>query len=124
MKKWIDPNTGEKVVVVPAADVLPTLQASIDIEHIPLSLGGEFDWKPGMPSSLDPSTCEQLDWIGERGPASTLPPGPMKWIVDEKGVRTAVAVGTIDGKARREPIAVLSSGGRTKVDANNGSTVG
>jgi hypothetical protein len=109
LKKWIDPKTGNKVVVVAATDVLSTLQASIDIENIPRELGGNLLWKPPMGSSLDAGICRRLDWIIELGPTSTLPPGPMKWVVDDKGVRTAVAVGSMDGKVRQEPIAVLNA---------------
>lgn len=124
MKKWIDPHTREKTVVVTAANTLSALQADIDIENIPQSLGGKHVFEAGMQSSLDQSISQQLDWIVERDANSTLPRGPVKWVVDEKGVRTAVAVGTIDGKARLERIAVLrpeqSNGEQSNGEQSNG----
>lgn len=120
LKKWIDPKTGEKVVVVYAADVLSTLETVIDIENIPQSLGGKLDWEAGMPSVFDDGMCQQLEWVQEGNSTPALPRGPVKWIVDDEGVRTAIAVGTVDGKARRERIAVLRPGKTNGEKIQNG----
>jgi hypothetical protein len=91
--------------VLPADEVLPTLEASIDIDNIPQRFGGNFVFEHGMTPSLDIGLCQRLDWAEE--PQSKLPPGPLKW-VEEDGLRKAVAIGTINGKARKEYIASLT----------------
>ncbi|CAI7646037.1 unnamed protein product [Penicillium glandicola] len=101
MRKWLDPGTVEKVVIVPATEMMATLTKYIDTESIPSRFGGEFVWEHGTPLDLDIRIQSGLEWKEE----GKLPPGPMKWVLDESGRKTAVAVGSIDGVARTTRIA-------------------
>jgi hypothetical protein len=101
MRKWLDPGTADKVVVLTADEMLPTLTKYIDIENIPSMFGGEFDWDHGTPLDIDVGIQAGLKWEREK----QLPPGPMKWVLDESERKTAVAVGSIDGVTRTQIIA-------------------
>ncbi|EED11489.1 SEC14 cytosolic factor, putative [Talaromyces stipitatus ATCC 10500] len=101
MRKWLDPGTVDKVVIVPASEMMPTLAKYIDAESIPSRFGGEFAWEHGTPLDLDVRIQSGLEWKDE----GKLPPGPMKWVLDESGRKTAVAVGSIEGVARTTRIA-------------------
>ncbi|KAJ6016167.1 SEC14 cytosolic factor [Penicillium herquei] len=103
MKKWIDPGTAAKVVIVPASEMMPTLTKYIDPENIPSRFGGEFSWEHGTPLDLDINIQSSLE-CNEAGKGK-FPPGPMKWVLDESGGRTAVAVGRIEGVPRMSRIA-------------------
>ncbi|KAL2782778.1 CRAL-TRIO domain-containing protein [Aspergillus keveii] len=103
MRKWIDPDTAEKVQIPTASEALATLTKYIDPENIPRRFGGDFDWSHGMPVDLDAGVRRALTWRGEQ----KLPQGPIKWELDKSGGRTAVAVGSVDGTSRADKIAVL-----------------
>ncbi|KAI1818648.1 CRAL-TRIO domain-containing protein [Poronia punctata] len=105
LKKWVDPRTAEKLVILTKSEVLPRLTASIDLEAIPQEHGGEFEFQHGMVARLDPGICRQLEWLWQS--PGTIPPGPVKWVVDGEGRRMAVAVGSISGEPRFQPLAVL-----------------
>ncbi|KAJ5190138.1 SEC14 cytosolic factor [Penicillium cinerascens] len=101
MRKWLDPGTVGKVVVVPASEMMPKPTKYIDTESIPSRFGGEFAWEHGTPLDLDVRIQSGLEWKEE----GKLPPGPMKWVLDESGRKTAVVVGSIEGVARTTMIA-------------------
>ncbi|KAJ5808862.1 SEC14 cytosolic factor [Penicillium riverlandense] len=101
MRKWLDPGTADKVVVLTAGEMLPTLTKYIDMESIPSKFGGGFDWDHGTSLNIDVGIQAGLGWEGEK----ELPLGPMKWVLDEAGRKTAVAVGSIDGVTRAARVA-------------------
>ncbi|KAI0973479.1 CRAL/TRIO domain protein [Xylaria arbuscula] len=95
LKGWFDPRTAEKLVIVPPADVLSTLLDVIDIECIPERYGGRAKDEHGV--------VPLVEGLGELLGVEELPDGPIKWAVHQ-GQRTAVAVGTRDGKVRKEVV--------------------
>jgi len=107
LKRWIDPRTAEKLVIVPPDKVMPTLSESISIANIPQAYGGQFAFEPGMPPELDKDTRAVMTWLSE--PTNVLPKGPIKWIVDEQGIRKALAVGKQNGTQRHQLFARLNS---------------
>jgi CRAL/TRIO-like protein len=102
LKKWVDPRTADKLVILSPEEVLPTLKQTIDLSSIPSQFGGMLQFQHGAVPSLDVKMCRQLIWPSE--PAGTFPTGPVKWIADHKGCRTAVAVGRLEGTTRYEKI--------------------
>ncbi|KAJ5730625.1 SEC14 cytosolic factor [Penicillium malachiteum] len=101
MKKWIDPGTAAKVVIVPESEMMSTLTKYIDLENIPTRFGGEFSWENGTPLDLDINIQSGLEWTED----GKFPPGPMKWVLDGSGRKTAVAVGSLEGVPRITRIA-------------------
>ncbi|KAJ5707618.1 SEC14 cytosolic factor [Penicillium malachiteum] len=101
MKKWIDPGTVAKLVFVPPKETMSTLTKYIDPKNIPIRFGGEFAWEQGTPLDLDINIQYGLEWKEEE----RFPAGPMKWVLDESGRKTAVAVGSVDGVPRTTMIA-------------------
>ncbi|KAJ5733774.1 SEC14 cytosolic factor [Penicillium malachiteum] len=101
MKKWIDPGTAAKVIFVPPKETLSTLMKHIDPKNIPIRFGGELVWEQGTPLDLDINIQYGLEWKEEEG----LPTGPIKWVLDGSGRKTAAAVGSIDGVQRMTMIA-------------------
>ncbi|KAJ5621611.1 SEC14 cytosolic factor [Penicillium herquei] len=108
MKKWIDPGTVAKLVFVPPKETMSTLTKYIDPKNIPIRFGGEFAWEQGTPLDLDINIQYALEWKEEQ----RFPAGPMKWILDESGRKTAVAVGSIDGVPRTTMIAQVKVEGK------------
>ncbi|PLB33275.1 SEC14 family lipid-binding protein [Aspergillus candidus] len=100
LKGWVDPVTADKLIFLTPSEVLPTLEEHIDTASLPASLGGSHPWKHGERPLLDEPTKALLK-------VDELPPGPMKWVVDDQGRRCLVAVGSEGGKPRRETVAVL-----------------
>jgi len=74
--------------------------------NIPKEFGGKFEFGHGMGPKLDKETRRALVWLSES--STGLPAGPIKWIANKEGERTAVAVGRINGKQRHESFATLS----------------
>ncbi|KAJ5167654.1 SEC14 cytosolic factor [Penicillium canariense] len=107
MRKWLDQGTVDKVVIVPASEMMPTLTKYIDTESIPSRFGGEFAWEHGTPLDLDVRIQSGLEWKEEWKEEGKLPPGPMKWVLDESGRKTAIAVGSIEGITRTTSIAQM-----------------
>jgi hypothetical protein len=87
--------------------VLPALSALLDFDTIPKEYGGNFTFQHGGVPKLETSICDRLEWLSV--PRGELPDGPIKWIADGEGNKTAVAVGTVNGQRRSQPIAVLSA---------------
>ena len=98
-----------KIVIVPAGKELSTLSESYDPIDIPRKYGGNFEYEFGMPPDLDPRIREMITWLPESGATSGgLPIGPMRWINDEEGKRTAIAVGKVSGEQRKSTILALN----------------
>jgi hypothetical protein len=98
VKKWFDPRTAQKIVIVSPADVLATLSAAIDIKDIPAQFGGGCAFTHGMAPVLDD---ELRKIMGVNLPAANeIPRGPLKWTLGANGDRRLVAVGTESGTQR------------------------
>ncbi|KAI9839082.1 MAG: hypothetical protein M1837_002259 [Sclerophora amabilis] len=110
IKKWFDPITTSKIFILSSSEVLPTLTKFIDPKNIPRKYGGELDYKFGMMPVLDSSAEESLGWSSGTAKAqekqTTIPTGPLIWTEDEASQKILVAVGSVDGKERRDRIAV------------------
>lgn len=103
MKAWVDPYTVEKLVVLLSPEVLPTLREHIDDTNIPAQFGGGLSFTHGMLPNLD-SDIQQYLGLDD---SKSLPPGPIKWIEDLDGRKTALAVGIEAGSERSERIATI-----------------
>ncbi|KAJ5815980.1 hypothetical protein N7447_008213 [Penicillium robsamsonii] len=103
LKGWVDPYTAEKIVVLLEAEVLPTLREYIDDANIPTKFGGKFQYTHGMLPDLDDNIQQFLN----SDSSTSLPPGPLKWIRDSDGRRTALAVGSKAGSERSDKIATV-----------------
>ncbi|PCG96544.1 Hypothetical protein PENO1_004700 [Penicillium occitanis (nom. inval.)] len=99
IKRFIDPVTAEKLVIVSPNEVLDKLTEDIDLENIPKVFGGEFDYQHAMRPSIAKELWQNIDW---KDPDNTgkIPPGPIKWVHDGE-MEKAVAVGREDGVSRR-----------------------
>jgi hypothetical protein len=98
------------MIIVPAGQELAVLSEVYNIADIPRKYGGEFDFEFGMPPSLDPNILSMIDWLDENGEKKgELPMGPMRWINEDDGKRTAIAVGRVDGKERKVKVLSLRS---------------
>ncbi|RXK38680.1 hypothetical protein M231_03990 [Tremella mesenterica] len=110
VKRWFDPIVVAKMHICGPNDVLSTLSEYIDPQHIPVKYGGQLQWSFGDLPSLDPVMLEHLQWAegAERAKEGrSWPIGPVKWDVAEDGRMVAVAVGTKDGKGRKERVVVV-----------------
>ncbi|KAG2026227.1 hypothetical protein GB937_001734 [Aspergillus fischeri] len=105
MKKFIDPVTAEKIVMLGSADVYGTLNKYIHHDDIPVQFGGAFEFTHGMLPDLCPVTRQTLRWSPPFN--GTLPPGPIKWTEHARGQIKAVATGTVDGVERGLDVATL-----------------
>jgi hypothetical protein len=85
------------------SEVLPTLREYIDDANIPAKFGGEFQFTHGMLPDIDDNIQQLLHLDSSK----SLPPGPLKWIQDSDGRRTALAVGSKSGSERSDKIATL-----------------
>jgi hypothetical protein len=99
LSRWIDPRTATKLIIVPSAEVLPTLSETINIVNMPQNFGGELDCSHGMIPSLDEGLLKTADWLALCD--NQLPPGPLKWTMGAGGHEVITAVGTTDEKARQ-----------------------
>ncbi|KAF2111067.1 putative phosphatidylinositol/phosphatidylcholine transfer protein [Lophiotrema nucula] len=98
VKRFVDPNTASKLVILTSEEVLPTLTQTIDLENIPVQYGGGFSFKQGMVPELDLGLRERLEWFGTK--EGMVPTGPLKWRIGVQGRRVGVAVGTEGGEQR------------------------
>ncbi|PYI32729.1 CRAL/TRIO domain-containing protein [Aspergillus indologenus CBS 114.80] len=103
MKKFVDPVTAAKLVILTEAQVLPALEGLVEHESIPLQCGGGFEVVHGMRPDLDAGLLEVL---GKERPVM-LPEGPLKWREDGEGRRVLVATGSTASGGREEVVAVL-----------------
>ena len=81
----------------------------IDKANIPRKYGGGHDFAFGALPDLDPEIARAVEWLKvEDGEiVRKMPLGPMRWIRRDDGKKVAVAVGTLDGKRRREAVMAL-----------------
>ncbi|PYH89956.1 CRAL/TRIO domain-containing protein [Aspergillus ellipticus CBS 707.79] len=106
MKKFIDPVTAAKLVLLPSKEAYSTLAEEIEHEDIPVQFGGGFKFTNGMLPDLDKGIRQGLSW--RSGPVKeALPAGPIKWMENEQGERRIVATGTVADLQRADEIAVL-----------------
>lgn len=105
LKKFTDPVTAEKIVMLDPADVYGTLNKYIHHDNIPVQFGGAFEFTHGMLPDLCPVTRQTLRWSPPFN--GTFPPGPIKWTEHARGQIKAVAIGTVDGVERGFDVATL-----------------
>ncbi|KAJ5950324.1 uncharacterized protein N7479_008737 [Penicillium vulpinum] len=108
LKGWVDPHTAEKIVVLLNSEVLPILREYIDDANIPTKFGGQFQFTHGMLPDLDDNLRQLLNLDASK----SLPPGPLKWIQESDGRRTALAVGSNGDSERNDKIATLDRFGQ------------
>lgn len=107
LKRWLDTNTMNKLVLVPCKDVLSTLASIIDLANIPSQYGGELEFEHGMLPNLDQAFYDA--WTpGELNTDNELPPGPIK-VAAVDGKRVLVATGTINGQNREKLIRCIGT---------------
>ena len=111
IKKWFDPITTSKIFLLSQNDVLPTLSTFIDIEDIPKKYGGKLDFEYGQLPNLDPKIRQHLSIEPTENAESLFVASPIRWVNEDEsgldGEMTALSVGTVDGKQRKERVAVL-----------------
>ena len=94
-------------------NVKPILEKFIDPANIPKKYGGELPYEFGMMPIFDDTLKQQMEWtVPGQG---TWPQGPMMWMNGEGQDQVAVAVGSVNGKQRREPVATLHARAIEKV---------
>lgn len=104
MKPYIDPITAQKVVFLLQSEVILTLREYIDESNIPVQLGGGHSFTHGQLPDLED---EIHRYLGMNSKTRTLPPGPIKWIEETNGSKTALAVGSEAGSERADRIATV-----------------
>ncbi|KAL9066009.1 MAG: hypothetical protein Q9161_007860 [Pseudevernia consocians] len=110
IKKWFDPITTSKIFILSHHQVLPTLKSFIDIANIPKKYGGELDFECGKMPVLDQQVRDCLSISGGPDTERLFLSAPVRWIdAGEDGEMTALGVGSIDGKQRKETVATLHS---------------
>ncbi len=83
------------------------------VEDIPKKYGGKLDFEFGKLPNLDPKIKQHLT-IESTGDADTFfVASPVRWVNEEEsgedGEMTALSVGNLDGKQRKDRVAVLHS---------------
>lgn len=106
VSKWIDPRTASKVVIVPPAQVLPTLALTIDLDQIPAHYGGNFSVRHGTLPKIDNGILQALT-SSSFGSTDQLPAGPIKLGTNQEGEMTLIAVGTEEGGKRQNTIGLI-----------------
>ncbi|MCJ1394477.1 hypothetical protein MMC18_007355 [Xylographa bjoerkii] len=109
IKRWFDPITTSKIFIVGPHDAFKTLSAFIEPGNIPKKYGGTLNYEFGMPPILDPAEEAHITWAAAN---HKWPEGPMCWIPGKDGTLEALAVGSIDGKERREVVATMHPDGK------------
>lgn len=110
IKKWFDPITTSKIFILSSHEVLPTLTSFIDIEDIPKKYGGKLDFECGKLPLLDPQVKQCLTLVPGSDTEKLFLTAPVRWIdAGEDGEMTALGVGSLDGKQRKELVATLHS---------------
>lgn len=103
IKKWFDPVTTAKITILPGSltpkELREKLEAYIAPENLPKKYGGDLEWDYGDVPAVDP---EIKEIIGENFFADGGLEGPVRWVVEGKGmVGRAVKVGSVNGKDRK-----------------------
>jgi len=115
IKRWFDPITVSKIFILSHDKVTSTLSSYIDPANIPKMYGGELEFNFGMMPIPDKAIKERVTWTSATGDTQsvggeevqTFPIGPLKWVKHESGDKVALAVGSVEGKERKENIALL-----------------
>jgi len=83
------------------------------MDNIPKKYGGNLPWEFGMRPILDPAEEQHIVWTSPDPIPSNRkwPVGPVKWITQKDGTMQAMAVGSVQGKERREIVATLHPDG-------------
>lgn len=97
--RWFDPNTTKKIFVLSAGEQKETLLKYIAKEDLPTRFGGELAWNMGDHPNPDKDVRGMLGklskaWID----------GPIRYISRPEG-DVVMAVGTVNGVARRDVLA-------------------
>ena len=90
----------------------------MDIDNIPKKYGGNLDFECGKMPVLDAAVKNVLD-LASPDLEQLFLTAPVKWIDDVDGDMTAVGVGSIDGKERRETVATLHSFAKLALSRSN-----
>ncbi|KAK3294163.1 CRAL-TRIO domain-containing protein [Chaetomium fimeti] len=105
IKRWFDPITVSKIFILSAAEVRPTLEAFIEPRNIPKQYGGELEFEFFDRPNVDPNIKDAVRWEGGH---TDFPAGPLYWVPVDDGARLAcMAVGSKDGKERRERVGTI-----------------
>lgn len=120
IKGWFDPITTAKTFILGPGEVLKTLEKHVDKVNIPGKYGGELDFEFGMQPNLDGDILDMFESVAPVVDRSkqTFPTGPMKWLDDKSGSKTAVAFGSQDGEPRRDLVATLKLGTENQEHGN------
>ncbi|KFY27640.1 hypothetical protein V491_00815 [Pseudogymnoascus sp. VKM F-3775] len=103
IKRWFDPITTSKIFILSQSDMKSTLESFIEPANIPKKYGGELEFNWCDPPVYDPALNDVITWKGDY---KSLPTGPMYW--RDKGDHIELeAVGTVDGKQRRDIVATV-----------------
>lgn len=82
----------------------------MDIEDIPKKYGGQLDFECGKLPVLDSQVRDCLSIAGDPDAEKLFLTAPVRWMDEnEDGEMTALSVGSIDGKPRKEAVATLHS---------------
>ncbi|MCJ1285428.1 hypothetical protein MMC26_004768 [Xylographa opegraphella] len=109
IKRWFDPITTSKIFILGPHEAFKTLSAFIEPANIPKKYGGSLDYEFGMPPILDPAEEAHITWAAAN---HKWPEGPMRWVPGKDGTLEALAVGSINGKERREVVATMHPDGK------------
>ena len=102
IKRWFDPITVSKILILSPHEVLPTLSKYVDPKNIPKQYGGELDFAFGDLPVPDPAWEGIVEW--DNGHKS-FPTGPHVWRETDEGKRVeCIGIGCVDGKDRSERI--------------------
>lgn len=82
----------------------------MDIENIPKKYGGKLDFECGKLPVLDSQVRDCLNIAGGPNAERLFLTAPVRWMDEtDEGEMTALGVGSIDGKQRKEHVATLHS---------------
>lgn len=97
--RWFDPATTRKILVVPHGQATAALTEFIEPNDLPVRFGGTLEWKFGDHPVPDTETAKAVGRLADR-----WVDGPIRYIPRPEG-DVLMAVGTQDGKMRRELLA-------------------
>ncbi|KAK6814646.1 hypothetical protein RU639_009550 [Aspergillus parasiticus] len=100
IKKWFDPGSISKILILPHSETEMTLSTYIDPQNLPKQYGGLLSWEWGKPPNLEPAMQDIASGIYVRdqtGDQSFLK-GPVTF--SDGSVH---AWGTVNGELRRQP---------------------
>lgn len=122
IKRWFDPITVSKIFILSAGEVKSTLEEFIEPRNIPKLYGGELDFEFFARPNLDPKIRDAVTW--ENG-HTEFPEGPAYWVPVDGGRRLAcLAVGSKDGKERRETVCTIPVAGFKEEKAATAAAAG